>query len=395
MAPRPITRPTAEQIREQTGRHTTQHALAFALGIKQSTWATWRQASPDFRRATDEALTGMSAVLPPDVDQVEILEARVKELEAASRVQRKSDVVEERILAAFERAIEVREPTYSPLAIPKAKQDPHQFVLLWSDTHAGEVVSEVETNGINAYDWSIMLRRFDRIRDSVFSFQDNRPYPIEHLHIAALGDMLSGNIHDELVETNEVPLAEATIQFAEDGSRFIESFLERFPEISVSGVVGNHPRSKRKPQAKLAFDNADWLAYRAMARFLAAEKRITWDVPKASAHPINVANRRCLLLHGHGIRSTMPGVPWGGVVRRITALDQQYAAKGMPIDHYLLGHFHQANAVLQGKVLMNGSVKGVDEYSLQAFGGGGEPQQLLLTFHPRRGLTDVSFIDCA
>jgi len=47
-----------------------------------------------------------------------------------------------------------------------------------------------------------------------------------------------------------------------------------------------------------------------------------------------------------------------------------------------------------GKVAMNGSVKGVDEYSLKQFGSGRGPQQLLLTFHPRRGLTDVSFVDC-
>lgn len=91
----------------------------------------------------------------------------------------------------------------------------------------------------------------------------------------------------------------------------------------------------------------------------------------------------------------MPGVPWGGVMRRAAALSTQYGSKGMPLDHLMVGHFHQANIVDQGRVVMNGSVKGIDEYSLKAFGGGGEPQQLLLTFHPKNGLTDISYIDCA
>jgi hypothetical protein len=81
-------------------------------------------------------------------------------------------------------------------------------------------------------------------------------------------------------------------------------------------------------------------------------------------------------------------------MRRATTLSQTYTAKGLPLDHLCVGHFHQANIVDQGRVVMNGSVKGVDEYSLKAFGGGGSPQQLLLVFHPKKGLTEVCFLDC-
>jgi hypothetical protein len=37
----------------------------------------------------------------------------------------------------------------------------------------------------------------------------------------------------------------------------------------------------------------------------------------------------------------------------------------------------------------------VDEYSIERLGGGEPPAQMLVTFHPKRGLTDVSFIDLA
>jgi hypothetical protein len=397
MAPPTVIHHTKEEILELAKGCSLKRELATKMGIRPSTLTTYlhREGIMAEVEAAHKAAPGAGAI-GSEVAEVEVLRQRVSELEKQHRAQRKIEVVEERALQVMEAAIEARKPSYSPRVIPKSKRSSsqHEFVLLWSDTHAGEVVSEVETNGINSYDWKTMMRRHDRIREAVFSYQDNRPYPVSRLHVCGLGDMLSGNIHDELVETNEMPLAEATVQFGIDGSTFLESFLERFEGINFSGVIGNHPRSKKKPQAKLAFDNGDWLVYHAMQAHLRRQKRITFDIPKSSAHPIEIANRRCLLLHGHGIRSTMPGVPWGGVVRRVTALDQQYAAKGMPLDHYFLGHFHQANAVLQGRVLMNGSVKGPDEFSLQAFGGGSEPQQLLLTFHPRRGLTDVSYIDC-
>jgi hypothetical protein len=81
-------------------------------------------------------------------------------------------------------------------------------------------------------------------------------------------------------------------------------------------------------------------------------------------------------------------------MRRVAALRNQYATAGQPIDYFHNGHFHTANAVEQGRIIVNGSVKGVDEYSLKAFGGGQPPVQVLSTFHPKKGLTDVSFLDC-
>jgi hypothetical protein len=227
----------------------------------------------------------------------------------------------------------------------------------------------------------------------VLSFQEHRPYPVRKLHIWSLGDQLSGDIHDELVETNEIPLAEATVQFGLDGAEFVESFVPYFEKVSVAGIVGNHPRARRKPPAKRQFDNADWTALKIMEQALRRCPAVDFEVPKAPKWPVEVCNRRILLMHGHGIRSTMPGVPWGGVMRRVGSLQNEYAAAGMPIDHFVLGHFHQSNVVQAGRIVMNGSVKGIDEYSLQAFGGGSPPQQILLTFHPRRGLVDASIID--
>jgi len=67
----------------------------------------------------------------------------------------------------------------------------------------------------------------------------------------------------------------------------------------------------------------------------------------------------------------------------------------MPIDYFCLGHFHAANALdgIGSKVFMNGSLKGVDEFSLKQFGSGHHPSQLLLTFHEKYGVTGTQYLD--
>lgn len=356
-----------------------------------------RHNLPTRKAQRPRVVAGEEPEAEEEVSEVEILRQRVKELESTVRRDRKNQVYDERITQAVERALGDRQTRYSPAVIPKrlASTSNHEFVLLWSDLHAGEVVSLEETGGINSYDWQIMLDRQDKLRRSLFSYQENRPYPVETLHVWALGDMLSGNIHDELMATNEIPLAEATVQLGLDGAEWLESLTERFPKIKVSGVVGNHPRAHKKPWAKQGFDNADWTSYHVMATALKRNPAIEFDIPKADQHRVEVLGHPCLLWHGDGVRSNMPGVPWGGISRRVNALRNQYASANKPVKYFACGHFHVANAVEGGTILVNGSVKGVDEYSLKAFGGGRPPQQLLATFHPRNGLTDISIIDLA
>lgn len=370
--------------------------IAKRIGVPLNTLDS-RLGTRDIREDVHAAM--QKGLVDPESPQSELARVRQSRDEALRelRKQRKLATFEARAIEELRSALGSVKPRYSSKAIPKRKPGKgHEFVLLWSDLHAGEVVSEVETNGMNAYDWATMLERHDRLKEAVFSFADHRPYPVERLHIFALGDMLGGDIHDELAETNELGVAEATVQAAVDLAPWLGSFVERFRDVRVSGIVGNHGRRHRKPRAKQAFENADWLAYHGLRAALSKEDRITFDIPKAGQHPVELCGQRALLWHGDGVRSTMPGVPWGGVLRRANALQAQYTQAGAPIDLFCCGHFHTANAVAgpaDSWLCMNGSVKGPDEYTLKAFGGGQRARQLLLTLHPDRGLTDVSVID--
>lgn len=333
--------------------------------------------------APDEALT----------KQNDLLKLENRRLRRAADKAASGDLAEERVIQRLEQAAAALSPSWDAVKIPrlaKGKRTTQEAVLLWSDLHAAEVVSLEETRGINEYNWSIMEERMADTQRAVFSHTDHFGFNVETLHIPMLGDMLSGDIHEELKVTNDRPLTEAVVDLAAAHVPWLLGFAERFPKVKISGVPGNHPRATQKPQAKMAHNNADWLFYQFLKAMLKDHPQFEFDIAKGSFNVITLADRwRALLMHGDGIRSTMPGVPWGGVIRRITVLESQFVAARTPLDFVFLGHFHTRNALdgVNSQVYMNGSLKGADEYSLKMFGSGRPAAQSLMTFHPERGWT--------
>lgn len=340
----------------------------------------------------------LARVIPPPrpgakVDPVEPLRQELAEARIALQQARSADVREHRVIRAITNAVEARTPLYRAPKRPSARLHAHTFVLLWSDVHAGEVVVPAEVGGMNSYDWPVMLRRQRELFTAVASYAAHRNYDVAELVVCGLGDILAGNIHDELKQTNALPLAEATVQAGLDLADWLEQFLDVFPRVRFAGVIGNHGRESHRPQAKRKYSNADWVAYQIMRQRLSKNPAITFDIPKSARHPVKVYDSQLLLFHGDGVGpSAMVGVPWGGIIRHVSRLRNQYAAFGLAIDHFLCGHFHEANAVSAKRILVNGSVVGASEYSLDRFGEGSPPEQLLLTFNRNHGLVDVSFL---
>lgn len=357
----------------------SQRKVAEKHGVARSTLQDWLKSEP------------ASAV-----QDVDLLQAEVTDLRKRVKQSYNIDVQAERVYREVRHAVRAEPVKYQPLDIPLTSQDGHVQALLLSDTHAGEVVVPEAVNGLNEYNWDVCVERMANIQRSLLSFQANRPYPIEELHLWVLGDMLSGSNHQELAETNEFPAAEQAYRFGMLLGQWIEELVPYYPRIKVRGIVGNHPRVSQKPANKQVFNNFDWMAYKIAEAYLAKyveQGSLDVNFPRAGFHITEIAGNKVLLMHGDGIRSSMPGVPWGGVTRRVNELKKQYIEQGILIRGVALGHFHQCN-VVQGGIFMNGSVKGTDEYSLKNFGAGEKPTQLLLTFDKQKErLTDASFIN--
>lgn len=378
-------------IRDALAAGKSRHQISLDLRCGETTVARFVKKYPELAPAA-KVKRKVAFVPGAPVDNVEVLEAELKELRAAARKDRKSDVLAERLANEMRAITQVAEPIYEAPERAEGHGHPHAHVLLLSDTHVGEVVDREAMNGLGEYNFEICLQRMANIAKALVSFQNNRPYPIDELRIWLLGDMTGGKHHQELAETNEFGLAMQSYLTGKMLGEFIESLVEAYPSIYVTGIAGNHPRMNPKHQSKQVFDSFDWLAYQHVELYLSRYGSVTTQFPLAGFTVDHVAGKTILLGHGDGIKSTMPGVPWGGVMRRFNELRKTYAQVGEHLDYFALGHFHQLN-VVKG-IFMNGSVIGPNEYALKQFGAADPPEQLLLTFDKQaERLTDVSFIN--
>lgn len=382
-------RPTSDEMRVALRDYGSVTAYAKALGIPRPTVQHWFEAEGVSTTAAKVKLT-----LGSQVSREEILEQENRELRAAISGERKSEVRRERILVAIERALEATAPP-AGLDVPPLgalhKGDPahHRALLLLSDAHGGEVVKPAAVNNLNEYNYEIMTERHAEILRGVASHIRRMP-PLNGLDLAILGDNNSGANHRELEVTNQYPLAVQGIKMGYLLGDFVAKLASMVPDLRVVSVPGNHPRLTEKPAAKDVDNNMDVVSTVLAEEITRHLAHVSWRQPEGNAIFHEIAGRLCYIFHGDGIRSSMPGVPWGGVMRRANAIQ---AGHTRHIDHYILGHFHQANVVDGGRIVMNGSVKGVDEWVLKQFGGGQPPTQLLLLFdETRKRLTDTKYL---
>lgn len=288
-------------------------------------------------------------------------------------------------------------PMLAPAVLNKKHPTVHEMVLLLSDAHFSEVVDPEVAMGIS-YNEDISKRRLERVRDVTIRYKNLREssYPIRKLTVAVLGDMLSGDIHDELEITNESPVPVALVTLAYYLHDLGVALRGEFPDVEFIFIPGNHPRTTRIPRFKnKTLTNWEYTLGH-MVKALAG-KSYTVTVPKAMVYVHHVFNWRIGLSHGDAVKSnSFAGIPFYGLKQRNDALQSLMRHLGQPgLDYICIGHFHKPT-VLEGTdctLIINGSVKGGDEYSIGNYLSSNDPVQYLLTFHGTHGLSDISRIN--
>jgi len=237
-----------------------------------------------------------------------------------------------------------------------------------SDTHWDEYVDPAQVNWVNAYDREIAGLRLRRFPDRTIRLCDEYLTGVEYpgIVVPISGDMFSGNIHDELKETNAGHLTEALRYWIDQLEAVIKVFAEHFGKVYIPWVVGNHPRQSKKPRAKGAVrDNFDWLLGSLLARDFArdGDKRVRFEVSEALDLQFNIYQTRYLQTHGNQFRGG------SGIAAELSPLligesrkREKHQAVDDPFDVLICGHWHRRNCL--ERVKMNGSVKGYDEYAL-------------------------------
>ena len=150
--------------------------------------------------------------------------------------------------------------------IPKPKgpikgQSAQIVVAPLTDTHIGEDVDYQQMAGLNSYSFDIFNKRLFGWATTVLNLVQLRraSVPINELVIPMLGDMISGDIHDELIKTNQDNVMGQMIRGANLIAQALMYLAPHFKTITVPCVVGNHGRMTRKPPMKDKYMDWDYL----------------------------------------------------------------------------------------------------------------------------------------
>ncbi|NBW15815.1 MAG: hypothetical protein EBR82_48295 [Caulobacteraceae bacterium] len=234
-----------------------------------------------------------------------------------------------------------------------------------SDLHLDEVVYPAQVNYVNAYNREIAEKRLQNFFNNVVELSRDYLHGLtyEGMVLPLGGDIFSGIIHEELVESNAATIFESLLYWAEPMASGIRHLRDVFGRVFLPCVVGNHGRRQRKPHAKnRAQDNFDYFFYHLLAKLLSAEKGITFAISEAADQPYVIYSTRYLLTHGDQFRG---GSGIAGLLSPLMIGDarkrQREQAVSRPYDYMIMGHWHQLSFLRN--LIVNGSLKGYDEYA--------------------------------
>jgi hypothetical protein len=325
----------------------------------------------------------LAARLRIAVDRIAVLE---KQLVGAGKDTVNAEYIKQKVIQLKDSPVTL--PAW--LVDPKpSKHSPGVPTLLASDWHWGEVIDPEQMGGRNKYNMAVARDRarlfIDRAVDLLTNHMVNPTYP--GIVFALGGDMVSGDIHEELTETNELPIMPTVVDLFGVLIWCIETLVQRFGHVFVPCVTGNHGRNTKKKRAKGRHHTSfDWLLYVLLKKHFENDKRVNVMVPDGPYAYYKVFGHRYLLTHGDEFYG---GDGIIGALGPIIRGDQRWRSRNLEIDMaydtMLIGHWHQYMPL--ERVIVNGSLCGYNEYAnLRAFPFE-RPRQALWITHPVLGMT--------
>ncbi len=267
-------------------------------------------------------------------------------------------------------------------------------MLFASDWHYGEVVRPEEIGGLNKFNADIAASRIRRLTETAIDLAFNHmgkaktTYP--GIFLIYGGDMISGDIHEELARSNDRTPIQAVNDLTDLMGAQIETLATKFGKIYIPCVTGNHGRNQKRMFYKgRVFTSYEWNIYCNLKRDFRRNKNVQFNIPEETDCRFNVYGHRYLLTHGDtlGVKGGDGIIGALGPIRRgeikIRNAESQI---DRDFDTLIMGHWHQY-IPLPG-LIVNNALKGYDEYARSALRAPySRPSQAMWFTHPEHGVT--------
>ena len=233
-------------------------------------------------------------------------------------------------------------------------------VVVASDWHWGETVELDDVNGLNEFNTKIAKERaesfFANTLKLVKTFQ--RDIRIENIVIGVLGDLISGNIHAELLENNELLPIDQILEVQNVLASGIKSLADAGLKVLVVCHSGNHGRMTEKRRvATEAGNSLEYLMYHNIAKSFEGDKRIEFIIPRSYLSYVDIDGFVVRFHHGHALRYA--GGIGGLFIPAYKAIGAWNVSRKADLD--VFGHFHQFRD--GGQFISNGSLVGWNQFA--------------------------------
>lgn len=270
----------------------------------------------------------------------------------------------------------------------KAKKSYKKFsryaIALFSDAHIEEVVESASVLGLNEYNINIAEQRIQKYFENLASciIEDE----VKMLVFASLGDTISGFIHDELAQCNELTPLEAIYKAQSlicSGLEMLCNSLD-LDKIIFVGLVGNHSRTTKKIQHANGFKMSyEWLMYKNIKDYCEAKNLdIEFHLPESEIEVLDMPDgRRFIFAHGFQIKGSGTGTVCG-IYPALNRLSMKWE-KTFHQDKIYIGHFHSCVSISNATV--NGSIIGYNSFALTNGMTYEEPAQMYEVYDNEKG----------
>lgn len=292
----------------------------------------------------------------------------------------KMDALEKELAASY--AIKDGIKPYSFEYKVGTKDSEATAVVLMSDFHIEEEVRPETINHLNKYTLDIAQKRVQQLFQNTLKLVETQQHSvkIDTLVVALLGDIISSNIHEALLEINQLTPIEAIIM----GENLIIGGIDYLLKNSKLNLVipchvGNHTRITKKVHIATESGNSlETFMYHHLANHYRNEKRVKFLIAEGYLSYLQIYDYTICFQHGHAIKFA-GGI--GGLTIPVNKAIAQWE-KLKHADLYCFGHWHQFFD--GGNFICNGSLIGWNSFATFIKAGFEKPKQAFFLIDKKR-----------
>ncbi len=338
--------------------------------------------------------------LPNKVEKIDVVAEIKSERQIRAMKSQVNDLKakNEALLSALDEAernyddlLRIKEPVeiirIDPTGKSSLKKSRATPIILFSDWHLEENIERGIVNGYNEYNLKIAEQRVFAVVKNALKLitKEAQDTNINDAIFWLGGDVISGYIHDELIESNNLSPMEAIRVAKKLYIWAINHILANTKlKLIIPCSIGNHSRSTKKMQMSTGYkNNYEYMMYMDLQDLYQTNKRVQFHVPISDDCYVEVYGKVNRFFHGDAVKY---GGGIGGLSIPLTKYIMRKDAQ-TKADHTFMGHFHQLGYIHGINCCVNGSLVGLSAYGYKAGFKPEVPAQAFTLLDEKRGYT--------